>query len=179
MYLGDDCGALAHGGGDALDGGGADVADREDAGAVGFEGLRGRLALGAGGAGDDEAGFVEFDAALQPVGVGIGADEQEDVAHVAVVRFAAIAVAVNGADESLLRVAFQFDQFGASVEFDVGQRGDAVDEVFRHGRFQAGAAHDQVQLLHLGREEDDGLPGGVAAADQRDLLAFAQARFHG
>ena len=70
--------AFADGGGDALDRAGAHVADREDAAAVGLE----RMAPGAHlRPGADEALGVQRDAALrQPVGVRIGADEQEQMA---------------------------------------------------------------------------------------------------
>ena len=62
---------------------------------------------------------------------------------------------------------------------DIGQRLDAVDEILRHRRLEALAAHHEMQMLHLRREEHDGLAGRVAAADQRHLLALAELRLDG
>ena len=69
--------AVADRGRDALDRAGADVADGEDAAAAGFQ----RIAVVARlGAGQDEAAIVELEAgSRQPVGVGLRADEGEEV----------------------------------------------------------------------------------------------------
>ncbi len=64
--------------------------------------------------------------------------------------------------------------FGAGQELDVGLGADALDQVVRHGRLQAGAAHKHPDLGGLARQIDRRLARGVAAADQRHLLAGAQ-----
>jgi hypothetical protein len=63
-----------------------------------------------------------------------------------------------------------------SVTF--GQRLDAVDEILRHRRFESLAAHHEMEMLHFRREEHDSLAGGIAAADQRNLLSLAELRLH-
>jgi len=63
------------------------------------------------------------------------------------------------------------------LDLDIGKRRDPVDEIFRHRRFQAGPPHHEMQTLHLGRKVDDSLACGVAAAHERDLLAFAELGF--
>src|SRR3954467_3779841 len=67
--------ALADGGSAALDRAGADVAGGIDAGDAGF--------LEPAGAdlrtGEDEAVFVTVDGAVEPVGAGRGAEEEEEV----------------------------------------------------------------------------------------------------
>ena len=74
VQRGDHLRALADRGGDPLDRARADVADREDARQAGFE----RALDVAPGA--NKALVVERDAgAGQPVGIGFGADEQEEV----------------------------------------------------------------------------------------------------
>ena len=55
---------------------------------------------------------------------------------------------------------------------------DALDEVARHALCQPRASHQHVHFGRAVREEDRCLSGGVAASDDRDLLAFAELRFH-
>src|ERR1700744_6071226 len=98
--------ALADGGGDALDRAGAAVADGEDTGEAGLERHRGAAAVdrvgvevgdvegaagdgagvegGDGGApaGEKEAGVVLGQLAAEPLGAGVGADEDEEAADV-------------------------------------------------------------------------------------------------
>ena len=39
-------------------------------------------------------------------------------------------------------------------------------------------AYDQMQPPHVGRQEDHGLAGGVARADERNFLTLAELRLH-
>ena len=74
-------------------------------------------------------------------------------------------------------IALERNDLRAGVERDIRQSRDAIDEITRHRRFKPFAAHDEMNVFDLGRQEHHRLPGGVAATDQRDLLAFAQFRF--
>ena len=58
-------------------------------------------------------------------------------------------------------------------QLDVGRRHDAVDEVARHVLIEIIAARQQVDLLRALRQEQRRLPGGVTAADDRDILPLA------
>jgi hypothetical protein len=80
--LGNDGGTLADRRRDAFGRAGADVADREHPGEGGLErqgGTAGARAVRAGEAGDDEPLGIHRHAVLEPPGVGIGADEQEEM----------------------------------------------------------------------------------------------------
>ena len=124
----------------------------------------------------DEALGVHRRAVLQPGGVGIGADEQEQMAQRAGVSGAVGPLTEYRGGEAVGAVALERHDLLADVQVDIRQRADAVDQVARHRRLEPGAAHDQVQALDLGREEHDRLARRVAAADQRHLLALAQLR---
>ena len=65
--------------------------------------------------------------------------------------------------------------FGADMDFDIGERRNPVDQIARHRRLEV-AANDQMQALDLRRKEHDRLTRRIAAADQRNLFAGAQAR---
>ena len=73
-------------------------------------------------------------------------------------------------------VAFEADHFGVEHQFDVRRRLDALDQIARHAGAEPAAAHHHVDLAGMAGQEHRGLPGGIAAADQHDLLAGAQLR---
>ena len=95
MNLRDHRGAFADRGGDALGRAGPNIADREDARQAGFERQPDAVALRR--AGDDEALLVDLDAAMQPIGIGVGADEEEQVPQRMFDFITARAVAEGGA----------------------------------------------------------------------------------
>src|SRR4029450_7229965 len=70
--------------------------------------------------------------------------------------------------------AVESHDLGLSEGPGVGRRGYAIDEIARHRRLEAAAAHQQPDLGDLAGEVDRALSGGIAGADQRDLLAAAQ-----
>ena len=74
--------SLTDGAGDSLDGTVADITGGEDTRQAGFEWERGAVGRpGVGrhvGSGEDEPVVVQADGVAQPVGVGFGADEDED-----------------------------------------------------------------------------------------------------
>ena len=127
----------------------------------------------APGAGHHEAFAIHRHAAVEPGRVGIGADEQEQVAQGTGVHVAGGALAKHRTGQSGRLVPFEPDHLGAGVKLHVRQRGDAVDKIARHRGVQAAPAHHQVQLLHPRREIDHRLPRRIAAAHQRHFLAFA------
>src|SRR5204862_5786481 len=73
-------------------------------------------------------------------------------------------------------VAVQRFALGARVQGDVGAVLDAADQVARHRRGEAVAAHEDVDVTRGRRQEYGGLAGGVAAADDDDLVAAAHLR---
>src|SRR5262249_50794621 len=72
------------------------------------------------------------------------------------------------------RLPLERTDFSAGDQLDVRLRGDAIDEIARHARRQARAAHQQPDLTHLARQVYRGLTGGVARAHERDLLPGAE-----
>jgi hypothetical protein len=84
VYLRDNGGAFANGRCDPLGRAGPDVADGEYARPAGFEGERSAVdravSVGELAACDHETFPVDFDTLVQPAGIRVGADEQEDVA---------------------------------------------------------------------------------------------------
>ncbi len=59
-------------------------------------------------------------------------------------------------------------------DFDVRPRGDALDQIARHARIDAGAANDQPDPGDLAGQIHRRLARGIARADQRHVLARAQ-----
>ena len=166
--------AFADGGGDPLGRAAAHVADREHARAAGFEGQR----RAARRRRPCRSGRSPFRRARRSRAAsrcwdrrrrtGTGGDSSQRCS-------APVARSRKTAPES--PVARSPSRPTTSVPMcsvTLGSARDALDQIARHRGFEAAAADDQVQLLHLRREEDDGLARGVAAAHQRDLLALAQ-----
>ena len=60
---------------------------------------------------------------------------------------------------------------------EVGQLGDAFNQIARHAHGKAGATNDHPDLCHPVRQIDGSLPGGIARADQRHILPGAELRF--
>src|SRR5262245_10588918 len=82
VECGNDLRAFTDRSGDALDRTRAYVADGEDSAPAGFQKLAGGIV--EFGAGEHEAFTIERDAGVtQPVGVGVGTDEEEEMADVA------------------------------------------------------------------------------------------------
>src|SRR5581483_3765214 len=169
----------------ALDRSAAYVARREDAGQARFEeeGLAVERAPRLGiehrprdrGAGHDERLRIEFDAAAEPSGVRVGADEQEQRRR-RNRRLGARSIA--DADAGEVPLAIERGHDGAAVHVDVGQVLDAVHEIPRHARREIVAAHDDVHVAGELDQVHNRLSGGVARADHDHLLVAAKARFH-
>ncbi|MEA2880470.1 MAG: hypothetical protein QOF14_5666 [Hyphomicrobiales bacterium] len=62
-------------------------------------------------------------------------------------------------------------------DFHVGQSGDPVDEVARHGPGQVRSANDHPDLGGLACQIDRGLPRRISSPDQGDFLSGAQLSF--
>ena len=90
-----------------------------------------------------------------------------------------VAVAEHRAGKAARAVAFKPDDLGLRVQRHIRKRLDAVDEILRHRRLEPLPAHHEMEMLHLRREEHDSLAGGIAAADERNLLTLAELCLHG
>jgi hypothetical protein len=114
-----DGGALSNGRRDAFSRAGPHVADGEHAGLAGLErqdSPAGRAcALSKICSGHHEAFVVHRDAMLEPSGVRIGANEQEEVAERTTVCRPRLAVAEYRTSKSTDLVALQPDNFGVGV----------------------------------------------------------------
>ena len=100
MHLRDDRRAFADSRRDPLCGARPDIADREDARPAGLKRQSGRPAR------HDEPFVVGVNAAPEPLSIGIGADEEEDVTQLASAR-AAVTMTDDGSGETVRPVAFK------------------------------------------------------------------------
>ena len=73
-------------------------------------------------------------------------------------------------------LSFKGADLGLHEDLDIGQAGNAVDQIARHARLQAGAAHEKPDLGDLARQVHRRLTRGVAGAHQGHLLPGAQPR---
>ena len=72
--------------------------------------------------------------------------------------------------------AVEADHLGIEQQFDIRRGLDPLDQIARHAGAEAAAADHHVNLAGMARQKHRGLPGGIAAADQRDLLLGAEPR---
>ena len=83
-----------------------------------------------------------------PGGVGLGADEREEMADRAAMLLAGVQVAaVHGAELAVLTI--QLNDLAAGQHLDIGRAPDAVDQVARHAGVQAFAVHHHPYLGDL------------------------------
>ncbi len=75
-------------------------------------------------------------------------------------------------------IPFQGDDLGARPQDDHGVVFDAANEVTRHRVGQPLSANQHVDALRRLGEKHGGLPRGISAADDDDVLADAQLRLH-
>ncbi len=143
MNLCDDGGTFADRGGDPLGRAGTHVSDGKDAWTTGFE--RQPLTVTGALSREDEARSVERHTAVEPVRIGIGTDEQEEVARRALPDRTSPAVPKRRPGQACRPVAVQIGNLAAHMQFDIGQRRDPIDQVPGHGLLE-GAAHHQVQM---------------------------------
>ena len=105
----------------------------------------GRVGGGRVAAGEDEAGAVEGEGAVQPLGPRVGADEHE--------QGAGVQVAAVGNDQAVqLTVAVQRGDLGAGQDLDVRVAADLVGQVARHGRREVVAPNEQVDVAGAARK---------------------------
>src|SRR5256886_15857198 len=162
---------LANGAADALHRPGAHVSDCETPGHAGFQG---QASAAAGGY---EPLVVDRDVAiLQPFGGGIRAEDHEDVADRPRFRLFRVAVPPGHGFDAGLALTAQPADLGARAQLDVADAGDALDQILRHARGEAGAAHQHPDFRGVAGEKHGGLSPGVAAAPGHYLLAGANLR---
>ena len=90
---------------------------------------------------------IERDAATsEPVGFGIGADEQEHMANRPLFFDARAIVAPGHCGEAVRQLAMQLHQLRVRMQLDVPRRFDAINEVARHAGRETLAAHQNVDL---------------------------------
>lgn len=166
---------------DALDRTRSNVADREDPGDAGLEALapvtasaaaceRGRVA------GQREARAIARDGTVaDEVNLGVGAHEEKEVADRPRLFAMVVDACMTNAREAGF-VAVQPPDFAVDQQLDLRVRDDPVGQLLRHREREVGPAHEHQHALDMRRQEDRGLTGRIAAADQRDGLTVAQAR---
>ena len=125
-------------------------------------------------AGEHEAPLVQLDAAAEPVGVRIGADEEEEGAgweHL-------LLAAVPRVHRPQVAVAVERGDAHPQVDRHVLQLLDPVHQVARHPRAEVFAPAKHVHVAGGPREIHDGLTRRVSATDHHDLLPPAEPRLH-
>src|SRR3954452_13929761 len=179
VHEGDGHAALADRGGDALDRSVADVAAGEDAGHARLEQVG--VALGRPAARrahvrarEHEALRVERDLLGQPFRLGVGADEDEETTGVHAGDLVRLAVA--DVDRLQRALAVYGGHLDGEAHLDVPAARELVDQVARHARAGRRAAAQHRDAARVHREEQRGLAGGVARADDVDVLTVRARR---
>ena len=122
----------------------------------------------------DETLPVKLHAPTQPFGVRISPDEEEQRRRVDQRLNAGIVADADGVE---MTVSFQGGHDGASVNLDVLDLLNAIDEVSRHAFSQIPATRDDVHASRVSRQRHDGLPSRIAGAYDDDLLVATELRF--
>lgn len=121
---------------------------------------------------------VECEAAtFEPVGFGIRTDKEEDVAYGPFLLDARLVIALGNRGKPTRQIAVKLGEFGVRVHLDVWRSLDPIDEIARHAGADAGPAHQHVDLRRVLRQENSGLPGRIAAANQHHFCLVAHFRF--
>jgi hypothetical protein len=76
----------------------------------------------------DEALIVQCDATIQPAGVRVCADEQEEVTQGTGVGSSGPSLAKHRCGEARDLIPFKSDYLGPGVQLHIGQRGDAIEQ---------------------------------------------------
>src|SRR5439155_23658028 len=117
---------------------------------------------------------VKLHAPTQPFGVRISPDEEEQRRRVDQRLNAGIVADADGVE---MTVSFHGGHDGASVNLDIVDLLDAIDEVSRHALSQIPATREDVHASCVSRQRHDGLPSRVAGAHDDDLLVATELRF--
>ena len=160
VHRGYDDGPFSDGGGDSLDGAGADVADGEQPGHGGREAIPGR----------HEALGVELDPrVLKPCGPRHGADHQEHATGLE----PDVLLLFSPRDFGQTLLAVDRRQVRPGVDGDPVVVGESLREIAGHGLGEVVTADEDVHVVDLLREEQRGLPGRVGASHHHHVLADA------
>src|SRR3984885_7205113 len=176
VQRGNDLRALADRAADALDRPRTHIADRENAWHRRIERRCGRRSA-VWRARDDKTGAIDLHAAaLEPAGGRIGAHEQEKIAGIKPVFLGRKAAAPAHTFERTPLGALKSRNLGIEYQFNIRRRLDALDQIARHAGGKTAAADNHLNLAGMAGQEDRGLAGGIAAANQDDLLLGTQTR---
>ena len=127
--------------------------------------------LGEGRPGQDEPLGVALDLRRQPVGPRLGSDEAEQRRRPQ--RPDLPRLLVDKLDLAEVSLARRPVNLGVAEHLDPGMFLDPPGQVGGHILVEVVASDHQVDLPHPGGEEDGGLTGGVAAADDHHLRPLA------
>jgi hypothetical protein len=116
--------------------------------------------------GHDEALVVQYDATIQPAGIRVRTDEQEEVTQATGMSSPGRALAKHRCGEAYDLVSFQSDYLGPRVQLNIGQCGDAVDD-FDHDRRREQDAAVMIPLLSVALLRADTLATDRTAIRQR------------
>ena len=125
-------------------------------------------------AGQQEAVVVLGHLAVEPLGAGVGADEDEEAADVEVAALSGARLFDHQPGQG--SVAVDLADLGVEQHLDVLDRLDLLDQVVRHRGAEVAAAEQQEDPFGGAGEEDRRLAGRVAAADHRHRPAPAHPR---
>src|SRR6185437_16312882 len=125
--------------------------------------------LACGTSQHEPATIDSYAAAIEPTGRRVRTNEQEHVSDSNAGLFAGQAAAPAHALQSRAFAALERDYFGIEHQFNIRRRLDAFDQVTRHAGAKAAAADHHVHLTGMRRQENGGLPRGIAATNKEDV----------
>ena len=116
----------------------ANVTDSEDAAAARLQRQLRCLA------GQDETFVIQRDAAVEPLGVGIGANEEEHMLRIDLPALTCLLTRHKNTLQVAIGCARQPRHGGMHAQLNIGRRGNPVDQIARHRGFQPGRTDHKV-----------------------------------
>src|ERR1700733_5651476 len=128
-------------------------------------------------AGEDEPLGIEPDSrSAKPAGFWFSADEQKQMLDLAT-HFVTVRPAPPAHNFQHILTALEPADGGAGHHVDIGEAADALDQITRHRCREVRSAHQHPHPRALACQIDGALAGGIAGADQRNLLTGTEPRF--
>src|SRR5438132_14223384 len=90
-----------------------------------------------------------YTATPEPVGLGVGTDEQEQVTNRPFFFDAGAIVSPGHGSETVGQFAMKLRQLRVRMELYIRRRFDAIDQIARHAGRQTWAAHQNVDLWSI------------------------------